>query len=157
MMNVVNGGAHADNSLDLQEFMIVPVGAATFADALRMGAEVFHALKKMLHAAGLATAVGDEGGFAPNLARNEDAIEAHPRGRSRRPATRPATTSCIALDPATTEIFDADRHLHAGGRGPRRSTPPRWSSYFEDLVEPLPDRLASRTASPRTTGTAGSS
>src|SRR5690606_10068316 len=70
MMNVLNGGAHADNSVDFQEFMIVPVGAPSFAECLRMGAEVFHALKKTLHARGLATAVGDEGGFAPNLESN---------------------------------------------------------------------------------------
>ena len=74
MMNIINGGAHADNSLDIQEFMILPVGAPTFAEALRYGAEVFHTLKKLLHARGLATAVGDEGGFAPNLESNEAAL-----------------------------------------------------------------------------------
>src|SRR4051794_25702014 len=75
MMNVVNGGAHADNSVDFQEFMVVPLGAPTFAECLRLGTEVFHALKRTLHARGLATAVGDEGGFAPNLESNEAALQ----------------------------------------------------------------------------------
>ena len=75
MMNVVNGGAHADNNVDLQEFMIFPLGAPTFAEALRWGAEIFHALAGVLHAKGYSTAVGDEGGFAPNLSSNREAIE----------------------------------------------------------------------------------
>ncbi len=74
MMNIINGGAHADNSLDVQEFMILPVGAPTFSEALRYGAEIFHTLKKILHERGLATSVGDEGGFAPNLKSNEEAL-----------------------------------------------------------------------------------
>src|SRR5207248_8474406 len=76
MMNVINGGAHAQNSIDLQEFMVVPAGADTFADALRVGAETFHALKGLLHERGFSTAVGDEGGFAPDLASSDEAIEA---------------------------------------------------------------------------------
>jgi len=76
MLNVINGGAHAQNSIDLQEFMLVPAGAPTFSEALRVGAEVFHALKALLHERGFATAVGDEGGFAPDLASSEEAIEA---------------------------------------------------------------------------------
>jgi enolase len=75
MMNVINGGAHANNNLDLQEFMIIPVGAPSFREALRYGAEVFHALKKILHDKGISTAVGDEGGFAPNVASHEAAIQ----------------------------------------------------------------------------------
>src|SRR5690242_21411693 len=75
MMNIINGGAHADNSVDLQEFMIVPFGAARFSEALRMGVEVFHTLKKVLHKKNYSTAVGDEGGFAPNLKSNEEALE----------------------------------------------------------------------------------
>ncbi len=75
MMNVLNGGAHADNNVDLQEFMIMPVGAASFPEALRWGAETYHALKKVLHDRGLSTAVGDEGGFAPDLASNEEAVQ----------------------------------------------------------------------------------
>ena len=80
MMNIINGGAHADNNLDIQEFMIIPAGAPSFAEALRMGAETFHALKALLKKRGLATAVGDEGGFAPNLGSNEEALETDPRG-----------------------------------------------------------------------------
>jgi enolase 1/2/3 len=104
MLNVVNGGAHADNSVDFQEFMIVPCGAATFSDCLRMGAEVFHHLKKTLKDRGLSTAVGDEGGFAPDLESNEaalraliDAIEAA--------GYRPDDDVAIALDPAVSEIY----------------------------------------------------
>ncbi len=92
MMNVLNGGAHADNRVDFQEFMIVPAGAESFAEAVRMGSEVFHALKRTLHERGLSTAVGDEGGFAPDLGSNEEALGVLVRG-SRRPATRPARMS----------------------------------------------------------------
>jgi enolase len=103
LMNVINGGAHADNSIDLQEFMVAPVGAATFAEALQIGAEVFHALKALLHEQGHATNVGDEGGFAPNLASSEDAITtiveaARRAGHDGRVA--------IALDPAASEFYN---------------------------------------------------
>jgi enolase len=102
MLNVINGGAHAANSIDLQEFMVVPAGADTFAEALRIGAEVYHALKKVLAARGLATGVGDEGGFAPDLESSEAAIEAvleaaEQAGHRDRIA--------IALDPAASEVF----------------------------------------------------
>ena len=93
MMNVLNGGVHADNNVDLQEFMIMPVGAPSFSEALRWGAETYHALKRVLHDRGLSTAVGDEGGFAPNLDSNEEADPAARRGDRRRPASRPARTS----------------------------------------------------------------
>jgi enolase len=107
MMNVVNGGAHAQNSLDLQEFMVVPAGADTFAEGLRIGAEVFHALKNVLHDRGLATGVGDEGGFAPDLDSSEAAIEAildaaEQAGHRDRVA--------IALDPASTELYRNGRY-----------------------------------------------
>src|SRR4051794_11141884 len=101
MMNVVNGGAHADNSIDLQEFMVVPIGAQSFAEALRIGAEVFHSLKRLLHDRGLVTAVGDEGGFAPNLPSNEDAIRAILDAAEAAGHT-PGETVAIALDPAMT-------------------------------------------------------
>src|SRR3954449_13458365 len=104
MMNVLNGGAHADNSVDFQEFMIVPVAAGSFAECLRMGAEVFHALKKTLGARKLATAVGDEGGFAPDLESNEAALEALVEGIEAAGYT-PGSDVAIALDPATSEIF----------------------------------------------------
>jgi enolase len=102
LMNVVNGGAHAQNSIDLQEFMLVPAGAETFADALRIGSEVFHALKAVLHERGLATAVGDEGGFAPDLPSSEEAIAAILEAAERRGHRGRVA---IALDPAATEFY----------------------------------------------------
>jgi enolase len=104
MMNVINGGAHADNKVDFQEFMIVPVGASTFADALRMGTEVFHNLKKTLQERGLNTAVGDEGGFAPDLDSNEAALEVLMAG-IRAAGYVPGEQIAIAMDPATSEIY----------------------------------------------------
>lgn len=104
MMNVLNGGAHADNSVDFQEFMIVPVGAGSFADGLRMCAETFHALKKTLHDRKLGTAVGDEGGFAPDLESNEAALQALIEGVEAA-GYRPGDDLAIALDPAVSEIF----------------------------------------------------
>ena len=105
MMNVLNGGAHADNRIDFQEFMVVPVGAERFSDALRMGTEVFHALKAWLRGQGLSTAVGDEGGFAPDLASNEHALEALVEG-IRTAGYEPGVDLAIALDPATSELFE---------------------------------------------------
>jgi enolase len=105
MMNVLNGGAHADNKVDFQEFMVVPAGAPSFGEALRTGAEVFHALKRTLHERGLATAVGDEGGFAPDLDSNEAALDALVEGIDAA-GYRPGEDVAIALDPATSEIFD---------------------------------------------------
>jgi enolase 1/2/3 len=110
MMNVLNGGAHADNKVDFQEFMVVPAGATSFAAALRTGAEVFHALKRTLHERGLATAVGDEGGFAPDLDSNEAALEALVEGIEAA-GYRPGEDVAIALDPATSEIFDDGSYL----------------------------------------------
>ncbi|RMH35560.1 MAG: phosphopyruvate hydratase, partial [Nitrospirae bacterium] len=103
MMNIINGGAHADNSLDLQEFMIMPIGARRFSDALRMGAEVFHQLKTLLRAKGLSTAVGDEGGFAPDLKSNEDAIELILQAIEQA-GYRPGTDIVLALDAAASEF-----------------------------------------------------
>ncbi len=102
MLNVINGGVHADNSIDLQEFMVVPAGAASFAEALRVGAEVYHSLKRVLHDRGLETGVGDEGGFAPNLASSEAAIEAILEAAER---AGHRDRVAIALDPATSEVF----------------------------------------------------
>jgi enolase len=104
MMNVLNGGAHADNKVDFQEFMIVPVGAPSFSEALRMGAETFHALKKTLHDAGLGTAGGDEGGFAPDLGANEEALQFLVRGIEAAGYT-PGEDVAIAMDPAVSELF----------------------------------------------------
>src|SRR3954454_11381678 len=105
MMNVLNGGAHADNKVDFQEFMVVPVGAPSFREALRVGAEVFHALKKTLHDRGLGTAVGDEGGFAPDLGSNEEALQMLVEGIEAA-GYAPGDDVAIALDPATSEVFD---------------------------------------------------
>lgn len=111
MMNIVNGGSHADNKVDFQEFMVMPVGAETFTEGLRMGAETFHALKAVLKSKGYSTNVGDEGGFAPNLKSNEEAIEVvleaiHKAGY------KPGSDICIALDPATSEMYDEEKKLY---------------------------------------------
>ncbi len=111
MMNVVNGGMHAENSIDLQEFMIVPAGAETFAECLRLGDEVFHTLKALLHERGLATAVGDEGGFAPDLPSSEAAIEAILEAVDR---AGHAGKVVIALDPAATEVWEDGRYKLPG-------------------------------------------
>jgi enolase len=109
MMNIINGGAHADNNVDLQEFMILPVGAPTFAEALRYGAEVFHALKKVLKGRGLNTAVGDEGGFAPDLASNEAAIQVILEGIVAA-GFAPGREVCLGLDAASSEFFRNGRY-----------------------------------------------
>ena len=104
MMNVLNGGSHADNSVDFQEFMVVPVGAKSFSEGLRVGTEVFHNLKKLLHERGMATSVGDEGGFAPNLSSNEEALQVLVDGIEKA-GYEPGVDVAIALDPATSEIY----------------------------------------------------
>jgi len=114
MMNVINGGAHADNAIDFQEFMVVPVGAPRFADALRMGTEVFHALKRTLHDRGLSTAVGDEGGFAPDLESNEAALQALVDGIEAA-GYRPGEDVLIAMDPATSELFSDGAYRFSDG------------------------------------------
>ncbi len=106
MMNILNGGKHADNNVDLQEFMVMPAGACCFAEALRMGAEVFHALKGVLKAKGLNTSVGDEGGFAPNLQTNEEALQVLVEAIGKA-GYEPGKDAFIALDPASTELWDA--------------------------------------------------
>jgi enolase len=135
MMNVLNGGAHADNSVDFQEFMIVPVGAPSFAEALRTGAEVFHALKKTLSARKLATAVGDEGGFAPDLESNEAALQMLIEGIEAAGYT-PGDDVAIALDPATSEIFSGGAYelTHEG----RTLSPAELADYWADLAGRYP-------------------
>ena len=135
MMNVLNGGAHADNKVDFQEFMVVPVGASSFAEALRTGAEVFHALKRTLHERGLATAVGDEGGFAPDLASNEAALEALIEGIEAA-GYRPGRDVAIALDPATSEIHADGAYVleHEG----RTLTPAEMASYWGEMAGRYP-------------------
>ena len=113
MMNVVNGGVHADNSIDLQEFMVMPVGAPSFSEALRWGTETYHTLRRLLHDRGLSTAVGDEGGFAPNLARNEDAVAILVEAIEAAGFT-PGEQIAIALDPATSELYRDGAYRLAG-------------------------------------------
>ncbi len=135
MMNVLNGGVHADNRLDFQEFMIVPVGAKTFADALRMGAETFHHLKRTLHEKGLSTAVGDEGGFAPNLESNEQALEELVSG-IRAAGFVPGDQIAIALDPAVSELYrDGDYVLESEGRS---LSADELAAYLSDLTDRYP-------------------
>ncbi len=114
MMNVINGGKHADNTIDFQEFMILPVGAPTFREGLRMGAEVFHALKKVLHDKGLSTAVGDEGGFAPDLATADDAL-AMLSTAVEKAGYKLGDQVQFTLDPATTELFEEAKHKGKSG------------------------------------------
>ena len=116
MMNIINGGAHADNSVDIQEFMVLPVGAPSFSEALRYGAEIFHTLKKVLHERGLATSVGDEGGFAPNLPSNEAALETILEAIERA-GFRAGRDVCLGLDVASSEFFkDGKYELESEGR-----------------------------------------
>jgi enolase len=135
MMNVLNGGAHADNSVDFQEFMIVPVGAPTFSEALRMGAEVFHHLKQGLHDRGLGGGVGDEGGFAPNLESNEAALEALVSGIEAAGYT-PGEDVALALDPASTEFFKDGAYRYEGEGKTLR--PQAQAEYLAKLVGAYP-------------------
>ena len=131
MLNVINGGVHADNSIDLQEFMVVPVGAASFAGCLRIGAEVYHALKSLLHERGLSTAVGDEGGFAPDLGSSGEAIEVILEAAER---AGHRETVAIALDPATSEVYDDGAYRFEGQEHASAEMPAFWA----DLVSRYP-------------------
>ena len=135
MMNIINGGAHADNSVDIQEFMILPVGAPTFAESLRYGVEVFHALKGVLKSRGLSTAVGDEGGFAPDLGSNEEALATIGEAVEAAGFTL-GRDIYLGLDVASSEFFrDGAYHLESEGR---RFTPREFADYLEDLVARYP-------------------
>jgi len=135
MMNVLNGGAHADNSIDFQEFMVFPAGAASFSECLRMGTEVFHQLKKLLHDRGLGGGVGDEGGFAPNLASNEEALGVLVEGIEAA-GYIPGEDVHIALDPATSELFSEGRYRleHEG----RELSPDEMAGYWGDVCSRYP-------------------
>jgi enolase len=124
MMNVINGGVHAQNSIDLQEFMVVPAGADSFADALRIGSEVYHALRSVLHERGLATAVGDEGGFAPDLESSEAAIEAILEAAE---LAGHLDRVAIALDPATSEVFRDGVYRFEGREKTSEELPDFWA------------------------------
>jgi enolase len=135
MMNIVNGGEHADNNVDIQEFMVQPVGAPTFAEALRCGAEIFHALKKVLHDRGLGTAVGDEGGFAPNLPSNEAAIAAIIEA-TEKAGYRMGENVTLALDCAASEFY-ADGRYDLSGEG-KSFAPAEFAGYLADLAGRYP-------------------
>jgi enolase len=135
MMNILNGGKHADNTVDIQEFMIMPVGAPSFSEALRMGTEVFHSLKAVLKAAGLNTAVGDEGGFAPNLKTNEETIEIILKAVEKA-GYKPGTDIGLALDVASTELFKDGRYDFAG-EGVTRDTG-EMIDLYEKLINAYP-------------------
>ena len=133
LMNIVNGGAHADNNVDIQEFMVVPVGAADFAGALRMGAEVYHALKAVLKKRGLSSGVGDEGGFAPNLGSNEEALAVIVEAVAAA-GYQPLREVALALDPAANGFYRDGRYLLDG----RENGAADMVDYYADLVERYP-------------------
>lgn len=135
MMNIINGGAHADNNVDLQEFMIMPAGAGSFSEALRIGAEIFHHLKKVLSSKGLSTAVGDEGGFAPNLSSNEAALEVIMEAINKAGYT-PGGEVLIALDPAASEFY-RDGAYHLTGEK-RKLSSAEMVGYYEYLADSYP-------------------
>ena len=136
MMNIVNGGAHADNNVDFQEFMVVPAGAATFNEALRVGAEVFHQLKAVLKGKGYATSVGDEGGFAPNLRSNEEAVEEILESIVRAGYT-PGTDCLLALDPAASEFYDGKRYVFKKS-DKRKLTSDEMVAYWKSWCDQYP-------------------
>jgi len=131
MMNVINGGVHASNSIDLQEFMVVPVGADSFSEGLRVGVEVYHSLKKVLSERGLSTLVGDEGGFAPDLATSEDAIDLILEGAER---AGHRDRVAIALDPATSEVFEDGTYRFEG----REKTSAELPEFWAEIVHRYP-------------------
>jgi len=135
MFNVLNGGAHADNSVDFQEFMLMPVGAASFSEALRWGAETYHTLRSILAERGLSTAVGDEGGFAPDLPHNEDAVKLLLEGIEAAGRV-PGDEIALALDPATSELWDDGSYVLVGEG--RTLSPAELADYWVDLVDRYP-------------------
>lgn len=138
MMNILNGGSHADNSIDFQEFMIMPVGANTFAEALRMGAEIFHNLKAVLKKGGYSTNVGDEGGFAPNLKSNEEAVTVILQAIEKA-GYKPGVDVFMALDPAASEFFNADENVyHLKWSTGEKLTPAQMVDYWNGWVEKYP-------------------
>jgi enolase len=137
MMNIMNGGSHADNNVDLQEFMVMPVGAASFSEALRMSAEVYHALKSLLKKKGLSTGVGDEGGFAPDLESNEAAIAIIIEAIEKAGYT-PGKDIYIALDPASSEFFNTETQMYELKGEGKTLTPEQMADFYVDLVNKYP-------------------
>jgi enolase len=132
MMNIINGGSHADNAIDIQEFMIMPVGADTFAEGLRMGAEVFHHLKKVLSSKGLSTNVGDEGGFAPNLNSNEEALDTILMAIEKA-GYKPDEDFQLALDAASSEFYDKEKGLYILSGVGKQMDGAAWVDYWKEL------------------------
>ncbi|MGB9082976.1 MAG: phosphopyruvate hydratase [Desulfuromonadaceae bacterium] len=138
MMNIINGGAHADNNVDIQEFMIMPAGAASFKEALRMGAEIFHALKGVLKGKGYNTAVGDEGGFAPNLKSNEEALEVIMEAIVKA-GYKPGKDVLLALDVASSELYDKKKNVYTlENEKQKKKTPVQMVDFYENLVNKYP-------------------
>jgi enolase len=137
MMNILNGGKHADNNVDVQEFMIMPVGAATYSGGLRMCVETFHSLKKVLAGRGLATSVGDEGGFAPNLSSNEEALKVILEAIDKAGYVA-GKDIALALDPAATEFFDEKRGVYVLSSEGRTLSPVEMAGYYADLCKRYP-------------------
>ncbi|MGN0038701.1 MAG: phosphopyruvate hydratase [Coriobacteriales bacterium] len=137
MMNILNGGAHADNTVDIQEFMIMPVGAETFTEGLRWCAEIYHTLKKVLKERGLSTGVGDEGGFAPNLATNEEPLQLISEACERAGYT-PGEQIRFAMDPASTEFYNAETGKYVLAGEGREFTSAEMVDYWENLVNKYP-------------------
>lgn len=138
MMNIINGGAHADNNVDIQEFMVMPAGACCFSEALRMGAEIFHALKSVLKAKGYNTAVGDEGGFAPNLKSNEEALEVIMEAIVKA-GYKPGDDVVLALDVASSELFDKEKGIYVlENETQKEKTPAQMVDFYENLVNKYP-------------------
>jgi len=137
MMNIVNGGKHADNNVDLQEFMIMPVGADNFAEALRMGAEVFHTLKSVLKKKNYNTAVGDEGGFAPDLKSNEEALQVIVEAVEKA-GYKLKEQICIALDPASSEFYSAEKNKYILASEKKELSPAEMVDYYAGLVDKYP-------------------
>ncbi|GAA4836600.1 phosphopyruvate hydratase [Garicola koreensis] len=133
MMNILNGGSHADSNVDIQEFMIAPIGAATFSEALRAGVEVYHGLKALLKEKGMSTGLGDEGGFAPDLPSNRDALDLITEAITRAGYT-PGTDIALALDVAATEFFAEGSYTFEG----EQKTPEQMSAYYSELVDAYP-------------------
>lgn len=137
MMNILNGGEHADNNVDFQEFMIMPVGAATFAEGLRWCAEIYHTLKNVLHDAGLGGGVGDEGGFAPNFTTNEEPLK-YIVEACEKAGYKPGEDIMFAMDPASTEFYDAERGIYVLAAEDRELTSEEMVEYWAALVEKYP-------------------
>ena len=136
MMNILNGGKHADNNVDIQEFMIMPVGAPCFSEALRMGSEIFHSLKKVLSDKGLNTAVGDEGGFAPDLKSNEEALQLILQAIEKA-GYKPAEQVMLALDPAASEFFDNGKY-NLKAEAQTQKTSEEMIEFYESLINRYP-------------------